>query len=89
MTPSLETVGAFACPTISVGMSERSPCPWLTGAEVGAPQICTTAGPPAMNSLLPSMLAGSGGAVRFWRAAACRVESALNVKVAVERLITP
>jgi hypothetical protein len=35
------------------------------------------------------MFTGIGGAVRFWRAAACRVESALNVNVALERLITP
>ncbi len=42
-----------------------------------------------MKSLLPSMFAGSGGAVRFWRAAAYRVESALKVNVALERLITP
>jgi hypothetical protein len=35
------------------------------------------------------MFAGIGGAVRFWRVAACWVELALKVNVALERLITP
>src|SRR2546430_885670 len=85
--PSLETVGAFACPTIRVGTA--SACPWLVAVDVGVPQTCTTAGPPVMNSLLPSIFAGIGGAVRFWRAAVCFVESALNVNVAADLLMTP
>src|SRR4029077_10313989 len=82
VTPSLEMVGAFACPTISVGMSGYELD--AVGVPVGAPQICTTAGPPVMKSLLPSIFAGSGGAVRFRRAADCRVASALNVNVALD-----
>ena len=67
--------GAFAWPTTSVGMFASSP----GFAFAGAPQTCTTAGPPVMKSLAPSMFAGSGGIVRLCFAAACRVASALNV----------
>src|SRR5437763_13800069 len=80
-------VGAFACPTISVGTSGYAPVAPV--APAGAPQICTTAGPPVLKSLLPSMFAGIGGAVRVCRAAACRVRPPLNVNVALERSIPP
>src|SRR2546428_14084759 len=90
VAPPFGMVGVLAWPTMSVGTSGYAPvAPVAFVVSVGAPQIWTTAGPPVMNSLLPSMFAGIGGAVRFWRVAVWRVVSARKGNVAYDRLSTP
>ena len=54
-----------------------------------APHTWIAAGPPVIVSFAPSTSLGSGGMVRPAFAADARAASALNVKVAVDRLITP
>src|SRR3954471_10458546 len=88
VTPSDCTTRAFPCAITSFGIPPNGPVSPLLLVDDGSRKYCTTAGPPVMKSLLPSMLAGIGGGVRLTVAADLRAVSALNVNVAVVRGMT-